>query len=126
MPAFKNNQQINSKPKTESNRLSSSSNGSRIDEKEFKPQTTKVMPMSSTLNPQIPIMIDLSSDDNETVPPKKSKSHKHKHNKRTKDMDVIGSVMNTEFKANEVDHNQIIHDLKVNSQLFGRHFDLQL
>lgn len=142
-------QQIGSSSKTKTNdsnshRIPSSSNGSKLDErqqKEFKNQS-KGLPNSiiSLLDSNYQLankiyktpIIDLSNDDTElhSSPPKKPKSHKHKHNKKSKDLDGIGAgtaiTAHTNLKTNEVDHNQIIHDLKVNSQLFGRHFDLHL
>lgn len=142
-------QQIGSSSKTKNNdsnshRIPSSSNGSKPDERQHKEFKNQSKGLQNSINPllasnyqlannnyKMPI-IDLSSDDNEfqSSPPKKPKSHKHKHNKKNKDLDGIGGgatiTAHSDLKTNEVDHNQIIHDLKVNSQLFGRHFDLHL
>lgn len=135
-PTFsKNMQPIGTSSRMKNERNLAPSNGSKNDETHNKEHKTKTAqtPIGSSIannNYKMPI-IDLSSDDTEFShsPPKKSKSHKHKHSKKNKDVNNIGSIVNAsaiDMKTNEIDHNQIIHDLKVNNQLFGRHFDVQL
>lgn len=76
-------------------------------------------------------IIELSeSDEAEVVeihsPPKKAKSHKHKHNKKSKESSDRSSISHhtspssiptTDLTNDEIDHNQIINDLKVNNPL---------
>lgn len=87
-------------------------------------------------------IIELSeSDEAEVVeilsPPKKLKAHKHKHNKKHKESGdrsaphvrpLSTMIPTTDLTSDEIDHNQIIHDLKVNNPLNPRkkhvHFQL--
>lgn len=88
--------------------------------------------------------IDLCDTDEGETSSKKPKQHKHKHNKKSKE--IVGnsiplqssvhlmnqlhqaSTMNVNHPSgnDEVDHNQIIHDLKVNRSFLRKYFDLQL
>lgn len=87
--------------------------------------------------------IDLCDTDDGETTAKRPKPHKHKHNKKSKES--VGNsipVPNTMHMLNqmqptapinvnpsvseEVDHNQIIHDLKVNRSFLRKYFDLQL
>lgn len=75
-------------------------------------------------------IIELSESDEAEVieihtPPKKAKSHKHKHNKKSRESSdrsishhtSPASIPTTDLTNDEIDHNQIIHDLKVNNPL---------
>lgn len=85
------------------------------------------------------------TDDGETTP-KKAKQHKHKHNKKSRET-VSNNVplpnpvhlmnhhisqqasamgVNSATSDDPVDHDQIIHDLKVNRSFLRKYFDLQL
>lgn len=83
------------------------------------------------------------TDDGETTP-KKAKQHKHKHNKKSRET-VSNNVplpnhlmnhhisqqasamgVNSSTSDDPVDHDQIIHDLKVNRSFLRKYFDLQL
>lgn len=89
-------------------------------------------------------VIELSeSDDPEVIethsPPKKAKSHKHKHNKKSKESSADRSaphhtapppppapIPTTDLTNDEMDHNQLIHDLKVNNPPRKKHVHWQL
>lgn len=142
MPSSSSN--ASSKPKSDSHhRPQTSSNGSNNNN--FLHNNNNSKPTSSRLKDSGTI-IDLSCDtDDGEVTAKKSK-HKHKHNKKSKDSPSNSSVslpnnvqtMMTQMHQtpssmgltsavnDEVDHNQIIHDLKVNRTFLSKYFDLQL
>lgn len=100
---------------------------------------------ASRLKDSAPI-IDLSGDtDDGEVAAKKPKQHKHKHNKKSKESlgssvvvppNPVQSMLNQMHQTasmslnpsacDEVDHNKIIHDLKVNRSFLRKYFDLQL
>lgn len=91
-----------------------------------------------------PACIVLSDTDDGEITAKKPKHHKHKHNKKSREsasnnvplqntvhlpnqMSQKASSMGVNAPASdEVDHNQIIHDLKVNQSFMRKYFDLQL
>lgn len=91
-----------------------------------------------------PPVIDLCDTDEGETTAKKPKLHKHKHNKKSKEsvgsnvplQNTVQSMLNQIHQAStmtlnssacdEVDHNQIIHDLKVNRSFLRKYFDLQL
>lgn len=89
--------------------------------------------------------IDLCDTDDGESAAKKSKPNKHKHNKKSKEIEQRNSLpmpnnvhllnqlhqptalgANASAATDEVDHNQIIHDLKVNRSFLRKYFDLQL
>lgn len=89
-------------------------------------------------------VIDLCDTDDGELTAKKPKLHKHKHNKKSKDNERSASIplpntvhllsqlhQTTSMGQNavvsaDVDHNQIINDLKVNRSFLRKYFDLQL
>lgn len=93
-------------------------------------------------------IIDLCDTDDGESTAKKPKPHKHKHSKKSKESvgsssgnsvpmpNTVQSMLNQIHQASsmglnsaacdEVDHNQIIHDLKVNRTFLRKYFDLQL
>lgn len=124
-------------------------NNNNINMNNSKQQQQQQSPTASTQRSTSKLqhqVIDLSeSDDAEIVEfstlAKKPKPHKHKHNKKTKELGGLGtiattqqmstshhttsaSIPTTDLTNDEIDHNQIIHDLKVNAMLFRKHFDL--
>lgn len=86
------------------------------------------------------MFIDLCDTDDVEMSSKKPKPHKHKHNKKSKDsgpalansvhllsqMHPATGMGANAAVSDEVDHNQIIHDLKVNRSFLRKYFDLQL
>lgn len=137
-----------SKPKMDSqHRAQSSSNGSNNNNFLHNNNNNNKHSAARQLDTTMitPTIIDLSCDTDEGEPSaKKPKPHKHKHNKKSKEsignsvalpntahlisqMHQASSAMNVTPSANdEVDHNQIIHDLKVNRSFLRKYFDLQL
>lgn len=101
-------------------------------------------PSAQRLLDGAPACIVISDTDDCETTPKKPKQHKHKHNKKNRDnvsnnvplqntahllhqMSQQASAMGVNSTANdEVDHNKIIHDLKVNRSFLRKYFDLQL
>lgn len=90
-------------------------------------------------------VIDLCDTDDGESTAKKPKPHKHKHNKKSKDIErnavslplpnsvhLINQLQQTASMGQnavlsaDVDHNQIINDLKVNRSFLRKYFDLQL
>lgn len=137
----KGTQGSTSKPKSDSQpRPQSSSNGSNNNNflhNNNNSKHTSPRPIDSSA------FIDLCDTDDGETSAKKPKQHKHKHNKKSKES--IGnsiplqntvhlmnqmhqaSVMSVNPSASdEIDHNQIIHDLKVNRSFLRKYFDLQL
>lgn len=131
------------KPRSDSHhRPQSSSNGSNNNT--FLHNNNNSKPTASRLKDAAPI-IDLSNDtDDGDGSAKRPKPHKHKHNKKSKEMhgnsvapaNMAPSMLSqmhqtTSMSLNpsaceEVDHNKIIHDLKVNRSFLRKYFDLQL
>lgn len=144
----KSTQGSSSKSKFDSqHRPQSSSNGSNNNN--FLHNNNNSKPTVHRPPPQMDTFIDLcdTDDGGGESPAKKSKPHKPKHNKKSKESEqrnslplpsntAVHSMLNqyspvalgaNPSASDEVDHNQIIHDLKVNRTNFLRkYFDLQL
>lgn len=125
-------------------RSQTSSNGSNNNN--FLHNNNNSKPTTVQRPPPTPMdtFIDLCDTDDGESSAKKAKPHKPKHNKKSKESEQRNSLplpntvhmlnqlhqpatLGANASANdEVDHNQIIHDLKVNRTFLRKYFDLQL